>query len=394
MAWRSALLIVTPANLSFQWQRELKDKFRENFEIIRSDILRANYGSNPWQEKNQVITSVSWVSRIEDAKESLLRSHWDLIIVDEAHKMSAFSADKKTLAYQLGESLSAMTDHYLLMTATPHKGNPENFCLFLSLLDKDVYGDVKSLEEAMTRQDAPFYLRRVKEALVSFPDPETGQVKALFTKRIVKTSEFAISADEYELYDQLVVFQKWRWTEIAVTLGLIFVASMRKEWPMTFIAVRCPHCQSDQIVQRGKTARGTQRYLCQNTLCTKGSFLLDYCNRGCLPEVKQTIIDMSLNASGVCDTARSLHICPNTVLRELKKKETALELVNTALLRTLNPDEVAWDLERAGEAEAEMDEMWSFVGNKGNPRWLWHAIDHHTGKVLTFPYRDFSKYGC
>ena len=98
---------------------------------------------------------------------------------------------------------------------------------------------------------------------------------------------------------------------------------------MTFIAVRCPHCQSDRIVKRGKTARGTQRYLCQNTLCPKGSFLLDYCNRGCLPEVKHMIIDMSLNASGVRDTARSLHICPNTVLRELKKKETALESVNT-----------------------------------------------------------------
>ena len=128
---------------------------------------------------------------------------------------------------------------------------------------------------------------------------------------------------------------------------------------MTFIAVRCPHCQSDQIVKRGKTARGTQRYFCQNTLCAKGSFLLDYCNRGCLPEVKDMIIDMSLNASGVRDTARSLHICPNTVLRELKKKATALESVNTALLRTLNPDEVAWDVERAGEAEAERDEMWS-----------------------------------
>src|SRR5256885_2455944 len=118
-------LIVTPASLSFQWQREMKDKFRENFEIIRSDVLRANYGSNPWQEKNQVITSVSWVSRIEDAKESLLRSHWDLIIVDDAHKMSASGSDRKTLAYQLGEALSGMTDHYLLMTATPHKGHPK-----------------------------------------------------------------------------------------------------------------------------------------------------------------------------------------------------------------------------------------------------------------------------
>lgn len=199
-------LIVTPANLSFQWQRELKDKFRESFEVVRSDVLRANYGMNPWQEKNQVITSVSWVSRVEDAKESLLRSEWDLIIVDEAHKMSAYSADKKTLAYQLGESLSQMTDHFLLMTATPHKGDPENFCLFLSLLDKDVYGNVKSLEKAMEEHEAPFYLRRLKEALVSFPDPETGVVKALFTKRIVQTTPFQISDRELDLYDQLTQY--------------------------------------------------------------------------------------------------------------------------------------------------------------------------------------------
>src|SRR6201993_3345687 len=172
-------LILTPANLTFQWQRELKDKFRENFEVIRSDVLRANYGSNPWQDKSQVVTSVSWVSRVDDAKESLLRSRWDLVIVDEAHKMSAYSSEKKTLAYQLGEALSRMTDHYLLMTATPHKGDPENFNLFLQLLDRDVYGDVKSLEQAMEERDAPFYLRRVKEALVSFPDPHDGQVKML-----------------------------------------------------------------------------------------------------------------------------------------------------------------------------------------------------------------------
>jgi superfamily II DNA or RNA helicase len=196
-------LIVTPASLSFQWQRELKDKFRENFEIIRSDVLRANYGSNPWQEKSQVITSVSWVSRIDDANESLLRSHWDLIIVDEAHKMSAFSAEKKTLAYQLGEALSERTDHYLLMTATPHKGNPENFCLFLGLLDRDVYGNVKSLQEAMKRHEAPFYLRRVKEALVTFPDPESGKVKTLFTRRNVQTTEFQINDDEWDFYDAL-----------------------------------------------------------------------------------------------------------------------------------------------------------------------------------------------
>src|SRR5499425_2677333 len=109
---------------------------------------------------------------------------------------------------------------------------------------------------------------------------------------------------------------------------------------MTFIAVQCPYCRSEQIVKRGKTRRGTQRYLCQNSACTQGSFLLAYRNRGCLPEVKQQIVDMSLNASGVRDTARVLHISTDTVLNALRKKEAALESVNTALLRTLNPDDI------------------------------------------------------
>src|SRR4029077_7734567 len=120
---------------------------------------------------------------------------------------------------------------------------------------------------------------------------------------------------------------------------------------MTFIAVRCLHCHSEQIVKRGKTRRGTQRYLCQNPACVTGRFLLDYRNRGCLPEVKKPIIDMSLKASGVRDTARSLHISPTTVLSALKKQEARLESVNTAVLRTLDPERVAVDIERAGEAE-------------------------------------------
>ncbi|MBI5364691.1 MAG: DUF3883 domain-containing protein [Planctomycetes bacterium] len=196
-------LIVAPANLTFQWQRELKDKFRETFDVMRGDVLRTQYGQNPWQEHNQVVTSVSWISRVEDAKESLLRSTWDLVIVDEAHKMSASSSDKKTLAFQIGEALSERTDHLLMMTATPHKGDAENFRLFLSLLDKDVYGDVKSLQEAMVQQSAPFYLRRLKEALVAFPDSETGEVKKLFTKREVQTARFELDGEEFDFYDEL-----------------------------------------------------------------------------------------------------------------------------------------------------------------------------------------------
>ncbi len=151
---------------------------------------------------------------------------------------------------------------------------------------------------------------------------------------------------------------------------------------MIFIAVRCPYCHSDQIVKRGKTRRGTHRYLYQNTACIPQSFLLEYRYQGRLPEVKQQILDMSLNASGVRDTARVLHISPDTVLRELRQKAAALESVDTALLRTMDPDEILVDIQQAGEAE--IDEMWSFVGKKGNQRWLWHAIDHHTGAVLAY----------
>lgn len=197
------VLIVTPANLTFQWQRELSDKFREKFDVIRGDVLRANYGQNPWQERDQVITSVSWVSIVEDARESLLRSRWDLVIVDEAHKMSAPADDRKTYAYRLGESLSKMTDHYLLMTATPHKGDADHFRRFLALLDPDVYGSIQSLQQALREQEAPFYLRRTKEALVTFPNPDTGEVRKLFTKREVRTASFDLDGEELDFYDEL-----------------------------------------------------------------------------------------------------------------------------------------------------------------------------------------------
>ena len=199
-------LIVTPANLMFQWQRELWDKFKERFEILRGVDLRTAYGINPWLEKDQVITSIDWAKR-EEVKESLSRARWDLIIVDEAHKLSAPDAEHPTERYKLARDiLSENTDHLLFLTATPHKGDPEHFCLFLRLLDKDVYGDVKSLQDAIKRSHAPFYLRRTKDAMVTFPDPATGEVRKIFTKRIVKTVTFDLDEEEYEFYDRLTKY--------------------------------------------------------------------------------------------------------------------------------------------------------------------------------------------
>ena len=94
---------------------------------------------------------------------------------------------------------------------------------------------------------------------------------------------------------------------------------------------------------------------------------------------------MAVNGSGIRDTARVLHISPSTVIHELKKTESALESVNRAVLERLNPSNVLVKIQKVEESEeAELDEMWSYVGNKENQRWLWHAIDHHSGEVLAY----------
>src|ERR687896_152026 len=96
--------------------------------------------------------------------------------------------------------------------------------------------------------------------------------------------------------------------------------SLVKGVTMVLIPVRCLYCQSDQVTKRGKTKTGKQRYRCHNPGCAHQSFLLDPAYKGRLPAIKQQVIDMSLNASGIRDTARVLQISTRTVLNELKKK--------------------------------------------------------------------------
>lgn len=89
---------------------------------------------------------------------------------------------------------------------------------------------------------------------------------------------------------------------------------------MVLIPVLCPHCQSDQVIKGGKTQAGKQRYKCQNADCSHYSFQLDLTYKGRSPEVKEQIVDMALNGSGIRDTARVLKISSATVINELKKK--------------------------------------------------------------------------
>jgi superfamily II DNA or RNA helicase len=204
------ILIVCPANLSFQWQRELKEKFNEKFLVLKGQDIRDQFGINQWLEQKTVITSLDLAKR-EEILPGLRQVHWDLVIVDEAHRMSWTPPSRKTARYALGELLRETTDHILLLTATPHKGDPENFSLFLQLLDVDAFADVRSIREAMDRRRAPFYLRRTKEAMVYFPERQsdgTWVAKKIFTKRIPHSVNFQIDGPEFELYRDITRFVK------------------------------------------------------------------------------------------------------------------------------------------------------------------------------------------
>src|SRR6516162_3730397 len=204
------ILIAAPANLAFQWQRELKDKFEEKFLVIKGHDIRDQFGVNQWLEQKQLITSLDLAKRTEILP-GLRQVHWDLIIVDEAHRMSWSPPARKTARYALGEMLRDSSDHMLLLTATPHKGEPANFSLFLQLLDPDAYADVRYIREAMEQRRAPFYLRRTKEAMVYFPErqPDGSWVaKKIFTKRIPHSVDFRIDGDEFQLYRDVTRFVK------------------------------------------------------------------------------------------------------------------------------------------------------------------------------------------
>ena len=204
------ILVVCPANLAFQWQREMKEKFDQKFLILRGNDIRDQFGVNQWLEQKKVITSMDLAKRTEILP-GLRQVNWDLVIVDEAHRLSWTPPSRKTARYALGELLRETAHHILLLTATPHKGDPANFSLFLQLLDADAYADVRSIREAMERRRAPFYLRRTKEAMVYFPErqPDGSWVAAkIFTKRIPHTVDFLIDGPEFELYREVTRFVK------------------------------------------------------------------------------------------------------------------------------------------------------------------------------------------
>ncbi len=195
-------LILVPGHIKDQWRREMKERFAETFLVVDRGMVEANWGRNVWREHPQVITSMDFAKR-DEVLASLAEAHWDLVIVDEAHKMTAYRYGKKTHKterYRLGELLSRTSQFLLFLTATPHRGDPENFRLFLDLLEPGFFASQELLLESIARKDNPLFLRRLKEDLKDF------EGKRLFPPRKVFTVTYYLSEEEKLLYNAVTSY--------------------------------------------------------------------------------------------------------------------------------------------------------------------------------------------
>lgn len=190
-------LIVSPGNLVEQWQDELYQKFNLRFDILTNDMLEGAAGGNAFLEHDFLIARLDKLSRNEEIQKKLEASEWDIVIIDEAHKLSASVIGNKTTytkRYQLGKLLSSKTRHFLLLTATPHNGKMADFLKFMSLIDEDRFQCHS--ENVEVKIDTSDVMRRlVKEDLLKFDG------KPLFPERIAETVSYQLSGRELELYE-------------------------------------------------------------------------------------------------------------------------------------------------------------------------------------------------
>ncbi len=199
-------LVVCPGSLVEQWQAELSDKFGLPFEILTRAMVESTQTGNPFRERNLLIARLDQLTRNDDWREKLQAddAQWDLVIFDEAHKLSAqyWGRELKTTKrYQLGKQLGApdRTRNFLLMTATPHNGKEDDFQAWMALIDEDRF--LGKVRNGQSKVDVTDLMRRmVKEDLVKFDGTP------LFPDRVAQTVKYKLTPAERQLYDDVTEY--------------------------------------------------------------------------------------------------------------------------------------------------------------------------------------------
>lgn len=196
------ILIITPGGLTKQWQEdELLVKFNLPFKLVNRSV----FSSDPtiFHTANRIVTSIDFICR-EDVLNVAANSHWDLIVFDEAHKLSAYKYGSKlywSKRYEAAQKLSEQCEHILLLTATPHRGRMDTFKMLLQILDEDIFATEElantRIRELETGGINKFFIRRLKE------DMKDWQGNPLFKARFTKTTSYELTREEKKLYDSV-----------------------------------------------------------------------------------------------------------------------------------------------------------------------------------------------
>jgi SNF2 family DNA or RNA helicase len=234
------ILIITPGGLTKQWQEdELAVKFNLPFTLVNRSLFSAD--PNIFHTANRIVTSIDFISR-PDVQTVAEKSHWDMIVFDEAHKLSAYEYGSKVYRsqrYEAAYKLSQQCEHLLLLTATPHRGRMDTFKMLLQILDEDIFATeilanarIKDIESGGINK---FFIRRLKE------DMKDWQGKPLFKDRFTKTTSYELTPEEKNLYDSVTNYLSTKKAEASQSKNIhvsLALSVMQRRLVSSIFAIR------------------------------------------------------------------------------------------------------------------------------------------------------------
>ncbi|WP_026733567.1 helicase-related protein [Fischerella sp. PCC 9605] len=366
-------LVICPGSLAAQWQDELYQKFHLPFEILTNDRIEAARTGNAFLEMPLLIVRLDKLSRSQDLQAKLAQTDWDLVVCDEAHKMSAsfFGGEiKETKRYKLGKLLSSLTRHFLLMSATPHNGKEEDFQLFMALLDGDRF-EGKFRDGVHVVDTSDLMRRLVKEDLLKFDS------KPLFPERKAYTVEYELSNLEAILYKRVTGYVREEFNR-ADALG----NEGRKGtvgFALTILQRRLAS-SPEAIYQSLKRRRERlQKRLREEELLKRGSSVsIDFEKRIDLEDIEDDFEDVS---------AEEREVTEQEVVDLATASRTITELqTEIALLQEL--EQLALKVRRGG-TDKKWEELSKLLQNNAE---MFNAAGHRRKLVIFTEHRDTLKY--
>jgi superfamily II DNA or RNA helicase len=367
-------MIVCPGNLAEQWQDELYQRFQLPFEILTNDKLESARTGNWFAENPMAICRLDKLSRNEDVQAKLANTDWDLVVCDEAHKMSAtfFGSEVKyTKRYRLGQLLGQLTRHMLLMTATPHNGKPEDFQLFMALLDSDRF-EGRARDGVHTIDVSDLMRRLVKEQLLKFDG------KPLFPERRAYTVSYKLSDPEAALYKSVTDYVREEFSradslESEGRKGTVGFA-------LTILQRRLASSPEAILQSLRRRRERLERRLREEQILKRGAALQDDYER--LPSLTEEDIDDLDDAPGA-----EVEETEETVVDQATAARTIAELqAEIEILRNL--EALALKVRRSG-TDKKWEELSSLLQNHAE---MFDAHGHRRKMVIFTEHRDTLNY--